>query len=89
MKRNYYKSCINVLNKLKQLHPEIPLGKHLYTSLNEHNLENLSDKDLYNNLFDYLSELESDVPHNENIDDIIKDGMNLERMFLNDEDEEE
>ena len=85
MKGNYYKKSLTVLDKLKHTYPDITLGKHLFTCFNEYNLENISDKDLYNNLFDYLSELESDVPHNDDVEQIIRVGMNLNNIL---EDEE-
>ena len=87
MKKNYYKECLALLKKLNTSYPNITLGKHLSTSFNEYNIENLSDKAFYENLQDYLSELDSDIQHGEDIDKIIEGGMNLHKL-LEEEDEE-
>jgi len=79
--RGYYKKSIAVISKLNKMLPGITLGKHLYTALNEDALENLSDKELYFKLNDYLSTLESDVPHDEDVEQIIKEGLNLNNIL--------
>jgi hypothetical protein len=79
--KGYYKKSIAVLTKLNTKLPNVTLGKHLYTALNENELENLSDKELFFKLNDYLSTLESDVPHNEDVEQIIKDGLNLNNIL--------
>lgn len=83
--RTYYDRSLTILRRLKQTIPEISLGKHLSRALDESVIENLSDKMLFNRLNDYLSELESDVSHTEDIEQIIKDGMNLEHILDNEE----
>jgi hypothetical protein len=57
--------------------PRQTLGKHLATALDDHQIENLNDKEMFNILNDYLIELESDVPHCEDLEEILKQGMNL------------
>ena len=83
--RTYYDRSLIILRKLKQTIPEISLGKHLSTALDESVIENLTDKMLFNRLNDYLSELESDVMHTEDIEQIIKEGMDLEHILDNEE----
>ena len=74
---SYYKRSVNVLNKLNTIIPRQSLGKHLATALDEHQIENLNDREMFNILNDYLIELESDVPHCEDLEEILKQGMNL------------
>jgi hypothetical protein len=74
---SYYKRSVNVLNKLNTIFPKQSLGKHLATALDDHQIENLNDKEMFNILNDYLIELESDIPHCEDLEEILKQGMNL------------
>jgi hypothetical protein len=74
---SYYKRSVNVLNKLNTIIPKQTLGRHLATALDDHQIENLNDKEIFNILNDYLIELESDVPHCEDLEEILKQGMNL------------
>jgi hypothetical protein len=74
---SYYKRSVNVLIKLSTMFPRQTLGKHLATALDDHQIENLNDKEMFNILNDYLIELESDVPHCEDLEEILKQGMNL------------
>lgn len=83
--KTYYDRSLIILRKLKQTIPGISLGKHLSTALDESVIENLSDKMLFIRLNDYLSELESDVHHIDDIELIIKDGMNLNHILDNEE----
>ena len=65
-------------------------GRHLSTALYEYNdLWGVSDKELLLALEKYEIELNIDYPHEDEADlkKIIKGGMNLERMFL-EEDED-
>jgi hypothetical protein len=74
---SYYKRSVNVLNKLNTIIPRQTLGRHLATALDDHQIENLNDKEMFNILNDYLIELESDIPHCEDLEEILKQGMNL------------
>jgi len=74
---SYYKRSVNVLNKLNTIIPRQTLGKHLATALDDHQIENLNDREMFNILNDYLIELESDIPHCEDLEEILKQGMNL------------
>jgi hypothetical protein len=79
---SYYKRSVNVLNKLNTIIPKQTLGRHLATALDDHQIENLNDKEIFNILNDYLIELESDVPHCEDLEEILKQGMNLNSEYL-------
>ena len=84
---SYYTKTIKLLVKLNKFFPKYSLGRHIGTSMDGHCIENLSDKEFYNALNDYVIELESDVVHEEDVEDIVKDGMNLNKMFLEEEEE--
>jgi hypothetical protein len=83
--RSYYSRSLIILEKIKKFIPNVTLGKHIATSLEDYNIENISDKDLFIRLNDYLSELESDVPHCQDLEDIIKDGMDLDHILDSEE----
>lgn len=83
--KSYYNRSLVVLDKLKKFMPDVSLGKHLTTALEEYNIENISDKDLFIKLNDYLSTLESDVPHCQDLEEIIKDGLDLNHILDSEE----
>lgn len=86
---NYYKQIINALDRLKKSHPKYNMGRHLSTALDGSDMWGITDRELLFAIQKYEIELNMDVDHidEEEIEDIIKDGMNLERMFLDDEEE--
>jgi hypothetical protein len=64
------------------------MGKHLSTALDESDLWGITDRELLFALQKYEIELNMDFTHtdDEEIEQIIKDGMNLGRMFFEEED---
>jgi hypothetical protein len=85
MKINYFKQIIKILEELNKDFPKHNLGKHLSTALDGHNIWGMTDKDILTCLKDYKTELEIDVIHNESVEDIIKQGMNLNSFDLYEE----
>ena len=86
---NYYRQIIRTLNRLQKGYPTYNMGRHLSTALHEYNdLWGVSDKEMLYALEKYEIELNIDYPHEdeEELKEIIKGGMNLERMFDEDED---
>jgi len=87
---DYYR----VLALLQQLHVSYPnynMGRHLATALDEYGyVWGLTDRELLFALDKYKAELDMDVPHTDEseIDQIIKEGMNLENI-LKEEDGED
>ena len=87
---DYYR----VLTLLQQLHTSYPnynMGRHIATALDEYgDVWGLSDREILFALEKYKSELDMDVPHTDDseIDQIIKEGMNLENI-LKEEDGED
>ena len=65
------------------------MGKHLATVIDEcGNLWGVTDKELAYALAKYKGQLEMDFPHTDDleIDKIIKDGLNLDNLFKEEED---
>lgn len=86
---NYYRQIIRTLERLQKSHPTYNIGRHLSTALYEYNdLWGVNDKELLYALEKYEVELNIDYPHEdeEELKEIIKGGMNLERMFDEEED---
>lgn len=85
---NYYRQIIHALERLQKAHPKYNMGKHLSTALDGSDLWGVSDKELLFALQKYEIELNMDADiDDEEIEEIIKDGMNLERMFLDEEED--
>lgn len=86
----YYRQILNILERLYKAHPTYNIGRHLSTALDDSDLWGVADKELLLALQRYEIELNMDINHtdDEEIEKIIKDGMNLGRMFF-DEDEED
>ena len=68
------------------------MGRHLATSLDEYgDIWGLSDREILFALEKYKAQLEMDIPHTDDneLDQIIKDGMNLDDILKEDEDGED
>lgn len=85
-KINYYNKAISALQELHTLHPNYNMGRHLATALDEYgDTWGLTDKELLYALSKYKGELDMDVPHTDDIDRIIKEGMDLDNLFKEDD----
>lgn len=87
---NYYRQIIKALERLQKAHPTYNIGRHIATALDGYtDVWGVTDKEFLFALQKYEIELNMDYSHvdEEEIEDIIKDGMNLERMFLDEEEE--
>ena len=83
-KPNYYNQAIHILQQLHIAYPEYNMGKHLATALDGYgDIWGITDKELVFALEKYKIQLDMDVPHTDEneIDKIIKDGMNLEDIL--------
>jgi hypothetical protein len=88
-KINYYIQIIDLLNELHRTFPTYNLGKHLSTALDgQGDVWGISDKELLYILTKYKTELELDTHHanDKEIEDIIRDGMNLNDILMEEED---
>jgi hypothetical protein len=86
---NYYRQIIQTLVRLQKAYPTYNIGRHISTALDEYtDVWGVSDREFLYAIQKYEIELNIDGPHidDEEIEEIIKDGMNLDNMF---EEEEE
>jgi hypothetical protein len=87
-KPNYYKQIIQTFERLHKAHPTYNMGRHISTALDGSDVWGVTDKELFLSLQKYEASLEMDTNHidEEEIEAIIKDGMNLGRLFEEEED---
>ena len=77
-----------MLESLHKAHPFYNMGQHISTAMDGSDLWGVSDKEMLLALQKYEASLELDTDHNEEeIEEIIKDGMNLERTLFEEEEE--
>lgn len=77
-KANYYNQAINVLQELHKTYPTYNMGRHLATVLDEYgDVWGMTDKELVFALEKYKAELGINIVPDEDIDEIVKDGMDL------------
>jgi len=85
---NYYRKIIHVLESLHKAHPFYNMGQHIATAMDGSDLWGVTDKEMLFALQKYEASLDMDIDHNEEeIEEIIKDGMNLERTLFEEEEE--
>ncbi len=79
-----------MLESLRKAHPTYNIGRHISTALDGYDdMWGVTDKEFLFALEKYELELNMDVDHidQEEIEEIIKDGMNLERTLFEEEEE--
>ena len=79
-----------MLERLHKAHPTYNIGRHISTALDGYDdVWGVSDKEMLFALEKYELELNMDIDHidQEEIEEIIKDGMNLERTLFEEEEE--
>jgi hypothetical protein len=86
---NYHLQIIKVLNRLYKEHPVYNIGRHISTALDGADIWGVTDKELFFSLQQYELELNTDLDHinEDEIEKIIKDGMNLERTLFEEEED--
>lgn len=81
---NYYGKIVGIFQCLKKEHPQYSIGKHISTALDGYDIWGMSDKSVYEALSRYEAELQFDIPHDttndKDIDIIVSDGINLNRL---------
>jgi hypothetical protein len=89
MKTNLqYNKIIKALQSLHKKHPTYNMGRHLSTALDGYpDIWGLTDKEILFALNKYTAEMEINSSNGENIDLIIREGLNLHNIL--DEEEEE
>lgn len=89
-KTNFKPEIVKVIKDIANLRPTTAMSVHLASVLSDYvNFEGISDKELLHAFesYRYTLELDISIQHTEDIEDIIRDGMNLD-SFSDDEDEE-
>jgi hypothetical protein len=89
-KPNYYRQILQTLERLRKAHPTYNIGRHISTALDGYDdIWGVTDKEFLFALEKYELELNMDSPHidEEEIEAILKDGMNLERTLFEEEEE--
>lgn len=85
---NYYHQILQTLKRLNKAHNTYNMGRHISTAIDGSELWGVTDKELLLSLQRYETSLDMDVNHDEEeIEAIIKDGMNLERTLFEEEED--
>lgn len=89
-KPNYFKKITSLLNELHRRFPNQNIGKHIATAIDGSDLWALSDKDLFLALQSYKEELEIASPFTDDdqLQEIINDGLNLASILDEDNGED-
>ena len=75
---NYFEEIISLLKELKKSHPSTELSVHLSSIFAEYrDIWGVSDKEIAYAIRKYRAQLEFDVPHDDEIKDIIEDGLKI------------
>jgi len=78
---SHYKEILTQLQELKTRYPSYSLGMHLSTIIDDYgDIWGITDKEFAYAVTKYMAKLEMDVPREtskDEIDQIIRDGMNL------------
>jgi len=91
-KASYYSQVLQTLQQLHASYPNYNIGRHIATALDGYgDVWGLTDKEILFALEKYKSELELDIPHTDDseLDQIIKEGMDLENMFKEEDNDNE
>lgn len=89
-KKSYYSQAIHTLQELHKEFPTYNLGRHFSTALEEYgDIWGMTDKEFAYALDKYKTQLEMDIPHSDDseLEKIIKDGMDLDNLFRNEEED--
>lgn len=85
IRKTNYTLILKVLEQLHKEHPSYNIGRHIATATDSSELWGISDKELLLSLKKYEVALNMDSNHDNDIDEIINDGMHLDSYI----DEEE
>jgi hypothetical protein len=90
MRKDQYQQALHTLQELHKNFPTYNLGRHLATALSDYgDIWGMTDKEIAFALDKYKSEIEMDVPHPDEseIDRIIKEGMDLDNILKEEEED--
>jgi hypothetical protein len=84
-KPRHYNQALKILQELHSSYPAYNMGRHISTALADYgDFWGISDKEMLFALKKYKSQLDMDIPHSkevEEIDLIIKDAMDLDNIL--------
>lgn len=82
-KPNYYNQVLQVFQELHKNYPEYNIGRHISTALSDYgDVWGVTDKEFLFAMSRYKEQLALDFKHTEDdVDKILKDGMDLENLF--------
>lgn len=83
-KPNHYNQVLHLLQTLHKDYPKYNMGRHLSTAFSDYgDVWNLTDKEMLFALEKYKAQMDMDIPHTDEreIDDIIKQAMDLENIL--------
>lgn len=87
-KATHFSQIIHLLQELKKEYPGYHLGQHLSSALGDYgDLWGVADKELLFALEKYKTELEFNVVSDEEVDKIMKDAQNLDKLLHEEEEE--
>lgn len=82
-----YNQAVQILHDLKKEYPNNTLGQHIATALGDYgDIWGISDKEFVFALEKYRAEMELNIVSDTEVDKIVKDAENLDKMFLEEED---
>lgn len=85
-----YSLILKVLTELKGQYPTYTIGQHISTALLEYgDLWNVTDKEFLFALEKYKTEMELNIVSDAEVDKVIKDAQNLDKLFQEEEDDYE
>lgn len=81
-KKNYYNEVIKLLNQLNKEHPSYNIARHIFAALEEHSDPGgISNKEFSFALEKYRAELEYHFVPEDELNKIIEEGKNLEKLL--------
>lgn len=87
-RKNYYQEIIYLMEDLKREHPHLNFANHVSMALSDYkNPEEISDKELLFALEKYKTELEFHIAPEVEVEKIVRDAQNLDKLFQEEEDE--
>lgn len=85
-----YNQILKILVELKSLYPTYSLGQHISSAFSDYgDLWGITDKEFLFALDKYKTELEFNVVSDDEVDKIMKDAQNLDKLFKEEDEDYE
>jgi len=82
-----YGQAVQILQSLKKEYPDYTLGQHISTALGDYgDIWGLTDKEFLFALEKYKAEMEMNIVSDAEVDRIVRDAQNLDKLFQEEED---